>query len=137
MQDNAPSPKSQASFSNGPEHTTTLEQVAASLGRSPWWVKRWLGQRGQSLAAFVTSGNFRALQRERRDFEARAHALLLEGPDRRRAQSNGKAEPAATNGQAPTPSVPQPARPRSRSGGATPAAAAAVPARALADRGQP
>jgi hypothetical protein len=123
MSPNASGNKSQASFSNGHEHAlgekhaTALEKTAQELGISPWWLDRWLRQHELLLPDFVASNQFKALREKRTAADARARAVH-EGPKPKHL--------AATNRQ----SAPQPARPRSRTngGGATPAAAAAVPA---------
>src|SRR5262245_35762836 len=69
---------------------TPLEKAAASIGTSPWWLHRWLGQRGLTVEAFFASDQFKALRRKRAATEARVCASLREGPPPPR--SNGKAK---------------------------------------------
>jgi len=57
-----------------------LEGMAGAIGTSPWWLSRWLSQRNLSIDAFLAGADFKALQQKRSASEARAHALLREGP---------------------------------------------------------
>src|SRR5262249_3061592 len=57
-----------------------LEGMAGAIGTSPWWLSRWLSQRNLSIDAFLAGADFKALRQKRSASEARAHALLREGP---------------------------------------------------------
>jgi hypothetical protein len=117
MDNNHPFPRTQENFSRANDHAlaTPLERAASELGTSPFWLRRALAQRGLSIKAFVATNQFRALCEKRAAADARAQAVMHQGPKPKRL--------AATNGQ----SAPQPAR--RRTNGVTPAAAAAVPDR--------
>jgi hypothetical protein len=101
----------------GRVHTlaTPLERAAAEVGVSPWWLKQWLTRCGSSLESFVAGNQFKALKQRRAAAFEEATRPLLSCP---------RAIPRQERSAAP-----QPARPRSRTNGVTPAATAAVPDR--------